>query len=161
MRQQSVQRRGKEGGKRGKKQDAGEKQKRREMRVETNVEKDGEEKKAWESKEKETGAEEKSVQRVRPWETGWSARSPGRGDHTHTDTHTCVQLPVHVDGHTRIYSTHNSALHQAVYLLMRLFKNAVGGRALNHPSASLKENCGVRCMEGKEGGRESLSVKQC
>lgn len=41
---------------------------------------------------------------------------------------------------------------------MRLFKNAVGGRALNHPSASLKENCGVRCMEGREGGSEEIFV---
>lgn len=36
-----------------------------------------------------------------------------------------------------------------------------GGRALNHPSASLKENCGVRGMregggegEEREGGKE-------
>lgn len=56
--------------------------------------------------------------------------------HTHT-------VCSHVDGHTRTCSTH-SALHRAVYLLMRLFKYAVGGRALNHLQASLKENCGVR-----------------
>lgn len=155
MRQQSVQRRGREGGRkegRKKKQDAGEKQKRREMRVETNVERWRKKKRG--AKRKKREQERKAFKEFRPWETGWSARSPGRGDHTHTS---CV----HVDGHTRIYSTHNSALHQAVYLLMRLFKNAVGGRALNHPSASLKENCGVRRTEGREGVRKSLSVKQC
>lgn len=37
---------------------------------------------------------------------------------------------------------------------MRVFKNAVDGRVLNHPSASLKENCRERRVDGREGGRE-------
>lgn len=108
-----------------------------EMRVKTNVE--------CEQREQNGG------QKERRSKSSPLRRGDGEPDrlgmgiiHTHTDTHTVCS---HVDGHTRTCSTH-SVLHRAVYLLMRLFKYAVGGRALNHLQASLKENCGVRGFLG-------------
>lgn len=109
---------------------------------------------------------DKGVQRVRPWEEGmecWSAWA--QNTHTHTP---CVQLYCC----TRMCTHTHAALHQAIYLLMRLFKNAVGGRALNHPSAPVKGSHGARCTEGRKerkrereecgerGERKSLSVKR-
>lgn len=91
----------------------------------------------WRQRKKSLGEQrEKNGSRkkeFRPWEMGWSGGSPGRGDHTHTQQHILCTLS-HTCGWT------HSALHRAVYLLMLLFKNAVAGRALNHPSASLEEN---------------------
>lgn len=84
-------------------------------------------------------------------------------ENVHTGTHT-------VYNHRCTYSTHAAhlrALHQTVYLLMRLFKkrrrrrkNADTERVLNHPSESLKENCSERHAgegrerEEEEGGRK-------
>lgn len=105
----------------------------------TNTQRRGKKIKAWESAEKEMGAERKTkaFKEFAPGKRGWSAGSPGRPEQN-THTHTYIQY----------------TLHQAVYLLMRLFKNAVGGRALNHPSASLKENWSENHGGGGEGGRE-------
>lgn len=79
-------------------------------------------------------------------------------ENVHTGTHT-------VYNHRCTYSTHAAlhcrALHQTVYLLMRLFKkrrrrkSAVTERVLNHPSESLKENCSERhAGEGRESEEE-------
>lgn len=71
---------------------------------------------------------------------------------THTHTHVERQR-VQSDAHTR-------ALPRALYLLMLLFKNAVGGRALNHSAASPKRSCGAGATQQREAGRGSLSARR-
>lgn len=109
-------------------------------------------------KKKKSSGEQRE-RSVRPWETGWSATSPGRGDHTHTSL--CAANPcMWMD--TLAYTVHTT-LHRIkpfIYWCVCLKMLLVGELSiiLQHHWRKTAEWDAWR--GGREGGRKSLSVKQ-